>query len=278
MTRPISTRVIPLLVATVLAVLVWGSMTTPVAAERTAAGARLQRLLSKLNEPMDMKDFQAPMVLKEALGLIQDKLNTRYKDEDVLPILVDGEAFKAESGENADIYDAPIRFPTYPRQITVATALRLIVSQITAPKATFIVRDRFIEITTAKAGSLPQLLKQKVFADLDRRPLAEAIELLSAPKGVSVLLDPRLGDKLKTPVTAALINDTTLEGALRLLTDMAGVKLYVSEDGVYVTSPANAELLEKEARARRQERREREEEARRRKEGGSAQPSVSGKK
>ncbi len=252
-----------------LVVLVWGFANAPLSANSTVAGARLQKILSRLNEPIDMKYFQAPMTLKEALGLFQDKLNARYKEEDVLPILVNTAAFAEELGNNGDdVYETAVKFPPFPRQMTIADALRHALSRIESTKATFIVRDRFIEVTTAKAASLKNLLRQKVFGALNKRPLAEAIEELTAPNGVSVLLDQRLGDKLKTPVTAVLINDTPLEGALRLLTDMVGLKLYVSEDGVYVTSPENAEKLQKEDRARRQE-----EQARRRQQ---AHPAADG--
>jgi hypothetical protein len=241
------------LVPAALVLLVWGCVNAPLAAQKTQAGAGLQGILKLLQESIDMKDFQAPMSLKEALGMIQDKLNARYKGEDVLPILVNTAAFTEELGDNPEqVYETPVRFPPFPRHLTIADALKLTLSKVT-PRATFIVRDRFIEVTTAKAGSLKNLLRQKVFGALNRRPLAEAIEELSAPNGVSVLLDPRLGDRLKMPVTAVLINDTPLEGALRLLTDMVGLKLYVSDDGVYVTSPENAETLQKEDRARQEE-------------------------
>src|SRR5262249_3004715 len=64
-----------------------------------------QRIAKLLEDTIDMKDFQAPMTLKEALGLLQDKLNARYKDEDALPILVDEGAFKEATPDAPDIYD-----------------------------------------------------------------------------------------------------------------------------------------------------------------------------
>jgi hypothetical protein len=249
MFRPAVFRSFAVLVALPLVVL--ASTAAPVSAQGTVSGAKLRQLLAKLNDTIDMKDVQAPMTLKEAVDLIQDKLNARYKQEDVLPILVDTEAFKADPAESgAQVLDTQIRFPKYPRQMTVATALRVILSQIALQKATFLVRDQYVEITIAKEASLPRLLEQKVFAAFDRRPFAEAVEELSAPSGVSVILDPRLADKLKAPVTATLNHDLPLEGALRLLADMVGAKLYVSEDGVYITSAANAEALEKERKLR----------------------------
>src|SRR5262245_54639336 len=79
-----------------LALLVLAGSAVPAAAQGTVAGARLRQILASLNDTIDMKDFQAPLTLKEALALIQDKLNTKYKGDDVLPILVNLEAFKTE--------------------------------------------------------------------------------------------------------------------------------------------------------------------------------------
>jgi hypothetical protein len=222
-----------------------------VAAQGTLPGARLRQVLAKLNDTMDMKDFQAPMTLKDALALIQDKLQARYKDEDALPILVNLEAFKTEPADSGEqIYETQIKFPRFPRRMSVATALKVVLSQVVATKATFLVRDQYVEVTTVTEASLPRLLQQKAFAAFERRPFAEAVEELSAPSGVSVILDPRLADKLKAPVTATLNHDIPLEGALRLLADTVGAKLYVSEDGVYITTAANAEALEKEGKRR----------------------------
>jgi hypothetical protein len=253
MFRPAPLR--SLFVPAALALLVLGGSAVPVVAQGTVAGARLRQLLAKLNDTMDMKDFQAPMTLKEALNLIQEKLQAKYKDADALPILVNLEAFKGEPTDSGEqIYETQIKFPSFPRRMSVATALKVVLSQVVATKATFLARDHYVEITTVQEASLHRLLQQKVFAAFDRRPFAEAVEELSAPSGVSVILDPRLADKLKAPVTATLSHDIPLEGALRLLADTVGAKLYVSEDGVYITSAANAEALEKERKRRLEQR------------------------
>src|SRR5262249_3304583 len=84
-----------------------------------------QRIGKLLDETIDMKDFQQPMTLKEALGLMQDKLNVKYKDEDTLPILVDDQAFKEENPDAPDIYDTQVKFPPFPRRMSVAPELRL---------------------------------------------------------------------------------------------------------------------------------------------------------
>jgi hypothetical protein len=253
MTCPTPSRSIMVLAA--LALFVLGGSAVPVAAQGTVPGAKLRQLLAKLNDTIDMKDFQAPLTLKEALSMISDKMRAKYKDDDALPILVNLEAFKPEPADSGEqIYDTQVKFPSFPRRMSVATAIKVALSQVVATKATFLVRDQYVEITSVNEASLHRLLQQKVFAAFERRPFAEAVEELSAPSGVTVMLDPRLADKLKTPVTATLNHDISLEGALRLITDTVGAKVYVSEDGVYITSAANAEALEKDRKRRFEQR------------------------
>jgi hypothetical protein len=272
MIRPASPRILSLVALVALSLLGMPGPSARPAAQLAPAGVgpaptvKLRNMRAVLHETIDMKDFQAPMTLKEALGLIQDKLNAKFKGEDIFPILIDANAFKAEDPEAADVYDTQVKFPPFPRHFTVAGALKHALSFVPSPKAAFLLRNGYVEVTTAKEASLKRLLRQKVFTNFERYPLAEAIEDLSAQTGVSVVLDPRLGDKLKKPITAALNNDVPLEGVLRLLADMAEVKLFLGDDVIYITSPANAETLEKERKARLQERWWEEDQERRRSE------------
>jgi hypothetical protein len=66
--------------------------------------------------------------------------------------------------------------------------------------------------------------------------------------GISYAIDPRVKDKAETRVTAFFGNDMSLGGALRILVDMAGLKMVDMQSGLYITSPANAQTLEKELR------------------------------
>jgi hypothetical protein len=208
---------------------------------------KIRELAAVLDEIMDMKDFQTPMTLKEALGLLQDKLNAKYKEDDALPILVDVEAFKKDDPDAPDVYETQVKFPPFPRRMSVATALRLALSGVPTKNATYLLRRGVIEITTLDAASPRRLLRQRVTASFRQYPLHEVIESLSEMTGLNVVLDQRAKDKLKTPVSATFGNGITLEGALRLLTDMADLKLLITDEYVYVTTPANARILREEA-------------------------------
>ena len=109
------------------------------------ARAEANSLARMLEEVIDMKDFQNPMTLKEALGLFYEKFAAKGKE---LAILVDQQAFKDENPEAGDIYESPVKFPPYPKQMAMATALKLALSQVQTGNATYLIRRSFIEITT----------------------------------------------------------------------------------------------------------------------------------
>lgn len=102
----------------------------------------IQRILE---DPIDLKDFQLPMKLKEALGLFYEKLAAKGKE---VPILVDTEAFKAENPDAPDIYDTDVKFPPIKAKMALGAILRLALAQIPTQNATYVIRRSHIEITT----------------------------------------------------------------------------------------------------------------------------------
>jgi hypothetical protein len=217
---------------------------TPAAAEPGSV-ARIRQLRALLDEVIDMKEFQQPMTFKEVLALLVSKVKDAGKE---LNIVVNVDAFRDENPDAPDIYDTAVRFPSAPKRMAVGNALRYALSRVPTANATFLVRVNYLEVTTLKEANLKRLLGQRIVAAFDRRPLGEALDELSARTGVSVTVDARASEKLKQPVTAAFGNDVTLEAALRMLADMADLRVVLMEEGVYVTSIANARELERERR------------------------------
>src|SRR5207248_6470561 len=86
----------------------------------------------------------------------------------------------------------------------------------------------------------------------DKRPFHAALGALSEKTGTTILIDKRVGDKANAEVTAHLLNEIDLAGALRALTEMADLKVLVLDGAVFVTTPAHAETLRKEAGQRLQ--------------------------
>lgn len=200
-----------------------------------------------LQQPIDMKDYQAPMTLKEALGLFYDTFQTHRGIE--LPILVDQQAFKADNPKAPGLYEAQIKFPPYPRHMKLVTALKLALSQVPGEEATFLIRDGYIEITTMRELSFEKRKQHLVIGRFEREPVLSVIVGVADQAGISVAVDSRLEEKVNIPVTLTLRNGITVHDALRILTDMAGLKLVELPTSFYVTSrsPA-AEELQKSVR------------------------------
>ncbi|GEM_PF-7016391 len=101
-------------------------------------------LAAMLEEVIDMsKDFQYPMTLKEMLGQCYVQFQAKGKE---LRILVDSQAFKDESPDAPDIYEAPVSLPPF-KAMTLGDALKLALRQA-SPSATYVVYRSFVEITT----------------------------------------------------------------------------------------------------------------------------------
>ncbi len=98
-----------------------------------------------LEEPIETKDFVNQMTLKDAIGLLYEKFAAKQKD---LPILVDSGAFKEDAADAADPMETQVSLPAQPRKMSIATALRLMLSKVPTNNATYLIRRDFIEITT----------------------------------------------------------------------------------------------------------------------------------
>src|SRR5262249_16847430 len=154
----------------------------------------------------------------------------------------------------------------------LGTVLRLLTNQI---NGTFLVRPDHIEITTARRaraqwsyaelwvrgemgstepseGEIARPVPPLVHARFAERPLDEAIQELADSTGVTVIVDAnRAGKKAKTPVTAKLVN-MPLDTAVRMLADMGDLKAIVVDNGLYVTTKENGQIMLGEQDKRRQ--------------------------
>ena len=203
-------------------------------------------LLANLREPLMIKDFQNPMTLKEFLLVLHDRFAVKGM---AFPILIDAKAFKDENSDsdNEFIFGSALIFPELPKVITTANVLKVALSQIQGFNAEMLIRDGVVHITTQKHASLAYLLEEKLCVSFDNRPLIEIVQNISDLTGVSITLDPRVENKTLTKaISVTFRNDVTLGGALRIIADMAGLKMVDMQSGLYITTPANAKELEKE--------------------------------
>ncbi|MCI0684856.1 MAG: hypothetical protein L0Y71_22390 [Gemmataceae bacterium] len=219
-----------------------------IAAAQAPGEVSARDLLRVLQAPLDMKDFQQPMTLKEALGLFYEKTaDSGLLGRGVgLPALVNQQAFRDIAPEAGDIYETPVKFPPYPRRMPMAVALQIALSQVQSGEATFLIKRGALELVPVKRATLDILVKQRVLGNFEGKYLSSAIEELAEATGVSIQVDKRLLDKANVQVTGIFRNDVSLRDALIVLTESAGVKLVELPTALFVTTPEHAAALREE--------------------------------
>jgi type II secretory pathway component HofQ len=208
-------------------------------------------LVDKLKSPVNFGGFERDerLCLSEALDQFAELFD--------LTIVVNDKAFKDEAVE--DVQDTKVvEKKPIPKMkgITLEKAIRELLNRVPSTSgATYVVRDRHIEITTVQAlskevrGHAKGPLLPLVHANVDRLLLNEALKLLAEQAEFNVVIDARVGDKAKTTVTARLHN-VPIDTAVRLLADMAGLKAVQVDNVLYVTSAENAKALQEEPEKR----------------------------
>lgn len=197
-----------------------------------------EALMRLLEEPINLKD------LKEGASFssLEEWAKERGKE---LSIFINVKAFQEESSQA--LFRGQIPPPKLlglPRRMLLGDLLQLIVAQL-EEESTLLIRKNRVEITTKKAASRDNLLKQTFVASFDQKPLEFILEDLADITGVSVIIDGRCKEKIRTPVSARFHNDVLLRDALRMVTESAELKLVILPGGLFVTTPSHADLLEK---------------------------------
>jgi hypothetical protein len=206
----------------------------------------VDRITAKLNQLVDMEPIDDPnTTMKEALDL----LSARHG----LTIAIDLRAFEYEGYKDVEgtLIADPKPHPAWKR-VRLARVMEALVDRLPVPSgACFVVREGCVEITTQKfrtfeicgtsfSGPCPKLVTVH-FEDL---PLEEALRDLASQAKLNLLIDRRLADRARLPVTARL-RDVPLETALLLLTDMAEVEIVHRDNVLYVTTRDHAAELER---------------------------------
>jgi len=86
---------------------------------------------------------------------------------------------------------------------------------------------------------LARQLRQPVSVSLEKVPCAEALKRLAKETATNLVMDPRAGKEAQAPVSLEL-DEVTLEAAVRLLAEMAGLKAVRVGNVLFVTSKATA--------------------------------------
>jgi hypothetical protein len=148
------------------------------------------------------------------------------------------------------------------KNVTVERVLRKLLDRVAVETgAAFLVRREAVEITTQAARDAGVWFKDPgaegtaarephlplVSAAFDRKPLGEALKELARQGGMNIVVDVRVGEKAKAPVTARFVN-TPLDTAVGLLADMEELKAFALDNLLYVTTRENADRLDERVR------------------------------
>jgi hypothetical protein len=219
-----------------------GHVTTAQAANELELGSG--EITDYLRIVISTEGLQEPVKLKVALEFLSDKVGGK------LPIVIESKAFSSGTGEDSTgPYEQDVSLPPVPKKMTLDTALRLMLSQVGKGQATYLVRQGQIEIVPASHATAKYLLAHRVMINFAGTSLKDALAEISELSGLSINIDPSVGDKKATPIKAQFRN-ASVRDVLVTATDLADLKFVVLQSSVYVTSATKARALAEEERER----------------------------
>ncbi|MFO0865524.1 MAG: hypothetical protein U0744_12890 [Gemmataceae bacterium] len=101
---------------------------------------------------------------------------------------------------------------------------------------TYLIREGTIEFCAVE-DAVPE--RQRIVGSFVKTPLHEALRTLQRQSGLSIVVDPRLGESRNTLIDAEFASPTPLATAVRMLADIADAKVVIADGACYVTSRAN---------------------------------------
>ncbi len=209
----------------------------------------------RLRQPVEFPGFNDPKTtLLEALEKLSDLYDVRFHLRE--EAFVDPTSLQPikEFGDTPVASDRPI---PRGRNLRLDAVLRAVLAPVglkhPGTQPTFLVRvGGVVEVTTlqeVRKEILDQgqsLLSPVATVAFDRTPLDAALRHLSAGGyDLSIVLDARAADKAKTPITARFAN-VPLDTVVRLLADMADLRMVRLDNVLYVTGKDNVEPLRKQ--------------------------------
>jgi hypothetical protein len=175
------------------------------------------------------------------LAALDDLLKAAGKE---VRFVVDEQAFR-EVQADFDVLEQEIRLRNLPANVGAGQLLRQALGQLPV-KAAFIIRAGKVDLIPYAQTAKEFMLNQTFHADFSERRLDQALEDLTELTGVSIVIDGRARQKAQTLVTARFNDDVAVQDAVRMLADMAELKIVYLVTGLYVTTPEHASVMRKE--------------------------------
>ena len=206
-------------------------------------------LIAMLKQAVDVKPLLKKQTLPEALKEISNQFGGK------LPIVINYDRFNAWCPELLDFLDkGEVSLNPTPgkNKMLLGDVLRQIFSQISYNKVSYAWRrDGVLEIRPLMHDN--RLDKRVPLISAAKRPLADILSDLAEEFELDIHIDPKLGDKALTPISATFRN-ASAETILVTITEMARLKFVELDNGIFVTTPEHAQVMGKELKNRREER------------------------
>lgn len=107
----------------------------------------VKEITANLATPIDLKDFNQPMTLKEGLALLHEKLTAKKKG---VVFAVDQDGFKGENPDAPDIFETRVQLKAAKKPLPAGKLLAQMLAEVPTKNATFVVREGYVDITTLR--------------------------------------------------------------------------------------------------------------------------------
>jgi RNA polymerase sigma factor (sigma-70 family) len=219
----------------------------PEASAKPDAAARIRDWRDRSNRLINFEGIDDPNItFIEAL----DNLSKRYN----LSFTINHKAFEEKDLTDVERFKFCAAKPVRPLQARLATVLNVILSRLPAEaNAVYVLRLDTVEITTKEAlqdemgiprnelrSVLP--LVWDVFEDT---PISKALASVTETTGYNVVVDSRVAEKVQAKATAQF-NNVPVDTAVRLLANMADLRMVRMDNVFYVTTAENVKRLHEE--------------------------------
>lgn len=201
-------------------------------------------ILARLQMEIDTEPLRESMRFKDLLSYLNDQMED--KDRAVV-IDIDLAAFAEKLGADApNPLEEEVQLRTTRKRVPIMDVLTQTMRQISKGTATFVIRSGRVEILPVAFTSKEYTLNQTFRADFKDQRLDSALEELTELTGVSIVVDARARQKAQATVTARFNNDVAMQDAVRMIVDMADLKIVYLATGIYVTTPEHATSMQRD--------------------------------
>jgi hypothetical protein len=198
---------------------------------RAVPPSAAEQIRKQLDQPVTAEFANQP--LQEALAQLSLQVKLRFVlDRTVIALM-------------------PIADPDMPvagkfQDVKLRTVLRTIAGQY---NLTFVQVQDMVLVTTEEMGLYRQM-RQRINVDLNQVPLHQALQQLGRSTAANLVLDPRAAKEARSAPLTLQLDDVPLETAVRLMAEMAGLKVVRLGNVLFVTTEDRAEKLRAEPESR----------------------------